>query len=1172
METEQFSAESTRLVPGISLIEASAGTGKTYAIAMLALRFVVEHNFDIKSLLVVTFTKAATEELKARIRSRLTEARQHLDHADNKGDATLHHWLLGLELPHEEIRQRLDQALLDLDQAGIFTIHGFCQRVLAEHALESGQLFDSELTGDISMIRQGCADDFWRQVVYPLSPWEASVVCGEYQTPDALLSSVNNIDPMQTVYPDCMDNSLLLAQLNQEVNQLAADFDVILDRIRLATESGKFKDTYVAKLPGNSEDYVNWLKRITFLLPDFSLMSSAGLMEGLNGSKFRKSLKNPLTPEQQKTQFINELDINSQLVDELLQTIAQLQLNLRRSLLHALNEKMAQTMQQLNLLSFDDLITRLADAVQGDKSQLLIAELQQRFRVALIDEFQDTDSKQWKIFSSLFSAQDQYLYLIGDPKQAIYKFRGADIYSYFAARDNARQQYTLGKNWRSHPALVDGINRLFKTKQPFYSAQLDFLPVSAARTEQQGELTVNDKVLPPLVLWQLEAKPEKEFWSVMDSSKVKQAVCDGVVNEIVELLNKPYEIKAGQNKCRLQPRDIAILVRTNPQAKQYQQALSAVAVPSVLNSKESVFASVQARELYEVLQAIAQPGQIALLKQALTLDWFGLDGQQLYALTENEVALDSWIMRLHDYLHIWQQQGLMSMIQQMFEQEQVTERIARQPQAERSLTNLNHLTELLQQAAIDEHLGVGKSLEWLQQAITQSAEGQIMSSDEQQLRLESDEDAVRIITMHSAKGLEYPVVFCPSVWQRDTRLQQEKKRVICHEEGDMVVDLGSPQFSLRHKQALEEELAEDLRLLYVALTRAKYRCYINWADVRTGQKANDSALAYLLGLGKVDFAEQQAFFQQLCREQPNVFTYCQLAYENFNREVYQRESCLQLLQQLKQQRQLSTHWQMSSYTALSALSVHEEPELPEDKADEQEVNEPVATVAAQLPKGAHTGNVLHDLLERLSFTDITSQGDIALQRDNACTQYGLRLEQPELIDQLLVNVVNTPLADDKYFCLKNIADQQCLKEMPFYLSMQSIDVARINVALADCPTVQVLEKRQMSGFLTGFIDLICCYQGRYYVMDYKSNYLQSYDNDHLIHAMREHNYGLQYWLYTLVLHRYLQQRLVNYDYATHVGGVKYLFMRGMCPEKPGSGVFCDKPDLTTLTRLETLFF
>ncbi len=407
-------------------------------------------------------------------------------------------------------------------------------------------------------------------------------------------------------------------------------------------------------------------------------------------------------------------------------------------------------------------------------------------------------------------------------------------------------------------------------------------------------------------------------------------------------------------------------------------------------------------------------------------------------------------------------------------------------------------------------------------------------------------------------------MFCPLLWQSgDFRLKQEKQQVSCQQ----LTDLGSVDFEKHKAQALQEQAAEELRVCYVALTRAKFRCYVAWANARSKDTPNQSALAHLLDFSPADFAAQQAKLQALATEMPTIFAYALLENANEIKDLYRIATDPVVFQARERKRLFYPIWQMSSYTALAAGS-SVTPELPRDKVQEGE-EKSLADEILALPKGAHTGNVIHNLLEFNSFKKLADpETDLSAQRDKTCARFGLKLEQPEVIDQLLRTVVSTPLsATDEAFCLKNISPAHCIKEMPFYLVVPALNVNYINNLLRDCPAYLPLTEKTLSGFLTGFIDLICRYQGRYYVLDYKTNALPDYQPHTVTAAMREHNYGLQYWLYSVVLHRYLQQRLPNYAYQQHFGGVRYLFVRGMQPELPMSGVYADVPDWQTVESL-----
>ena len=1181
-----FDPIKTPLQNGINLIEASAGTGKTYAIAMLVVRFVVEQGVDIKKLLVVTYTKAATEELKERIRARLSDAQAVLLGATEQIDPLMLAWFDSLSLDQALIKSRLELALLDIDQAGIFTIHGFCQRVLHEHALESGELFDSELTGEVATIKQACADDFWRLNVYPRPNWEAALLTEHFANPDALLASVSGINPQTRVFPDTLSLEQLLIAFRAHCTEALHQLPTLSRQLRSFIADGTFKGSFSDTFEAKCQQLSVWLALLQMhtdtalpdecaLLPDFEFLTLRAVKEGLNGNKFRATKTQ--TGEQRKQDYLNQADLDFSAFDTLAIAYQQIGLAFRRALLDYLARHLDQQMQFLNVLSFDDLINRLAEALSSGNADFLKTELQQKFLVALIDEFQDTDQQQWYIFSQLFAHDSHSLYLIGDPKQAIYKFRGADIYSYFEAQQQAKHHYTLGYNWRSHPCLVNATNRLFARAQPFLFEQLNFTPVQPGLSEQDGYLAFEDQKLAPLQLWQLaESDAANGYWT---RGKAATEIRLATVNEILRLLKEPYQLHSKIEPRALQPRDIAILVRTNQQARDFQQCLREAGIPAVLNSTESVFSSPEALDLYRLLQAIANPGDLNLLKQALTLRWFALNGQQLYQTFNDETMLDSWIFRFQEYHQSWQNKGFMAMMKQLISAEKIAVQLSKSRLAERQLTNLQHLLELVQLAILNEHLGIHKALDWLRSSIIKAQQHK-NSAEEQQLRLESDEDSVKIVTLHRSKGLEYPIVFCPTLWQRGDFIESERHVLHFHQEAQMLADIGSPDFERHRAQALEEELAEDLRIFYVAVTRAKYRCYLAWADVRTKDKPNASAMAYLFEFSEADFAQQQQSLQALATEQPDAFTYEQLARNQAITDQLQNLETTETLSARQRKRNLYTSWQMSSYTALSALSLADAPELPEDKVNESidmEVLEDLMEATEDLPsdalpRGIKTGNVIHTLLEKLEFTQCSDPGKIAPVLENTCRKFGLNLNDPYLITQLLSRIVETPLsADDPQFRLQNIDPSHSLKEMPFYLSMQALDAAQINQILEECPAFKPLTAKQMRGYLTGFIDLVCQYNDRYYVIDYKTNSLPDYRPESLTHAMREHNYGLQYWLYSVVLHRYLEQRLPGYRYAKHFGGVRYLFVRGMQPEQLGFGIYEDFPQFETLQRLTALF-
>jgi len=1167
---KEFSAFVTPLETGVTLIEASAGTGKTFSIAMLVLRFVVEKKISIEQILVVTFTNAATQELKARIRRRLQDLRNYLlnpELSEGLDDAFMQ-WADEI-VDRDEAISLLTQALAAIDSAAIFTIHSFCQRMLRQFALESGQLFDAELMANQDDLQLALAEDYWRQQMYDASQLRASLLASSFSTPRALVGSIKNIHSGMVIVPEKQDIDQLISQIEKNCSALATSLEQLVIKPLselISNEPAYFKDAFLAAFSGMQRAVASWISGDNTGIPLQALgqLSFDQLLNhALNGSKFRKTKL--LTAEERKLTFFKEAGVSElRVLDEVLLQVEQLGISLRLGLFEYLENNLDSKKDALNVLSYDDLISRLAKAIKGSDN-LLCSSLQRQFSVALIDEFQDTDQQQWDIFSQVYNSPKHYLYLIGDPKQAVYKFRGADIYSYLDAKKTAKYSYTLKNNFRSAAALLESINFLYsKSATPFLIEGIPYHPVNPGSPDEVNSPVGNHG----LVLWYLEDNPNHKegFWG---SGAAREAIRTAVVNETVLLLQKSQT-----DGTLLRPSDIAILVRGNEEAANYQWALQQSRVPAVINSKRSVFDSEEAHYLQQLLTAIERPADLNRLRQCLVLPWFDLDGQAFDALCRDDFKLQQYVTEFQDFQQRWQDSGLMAMMRSLLNRYQILQVLSRDESAERRISNLQHLLEVIQQVVLEERLDPHKTHEWLTQTIQGENRG-----EGTELRLEQDHNAVNIVTIHSAKGLEYPVVFAPELWYErpDKSSPAKDEVVICHKQGELIADLGSKQLIENFEQAQFEQQAEDLRLLYVAITRAASRCYMPWATVRTLKQDNQSAFAYLLEPHDGD--SWQSRLSNLTKSVDSIeFAVIPSEQEALVLDTTQKTNTL--VAKIAT-REIKQEWRMSSYSSLAYLSQHEY-ELPQDKSQEpldteEALPEPTVEI---LPKGAHTGNVLHDLLENNSFALLSElDGDkqdydayLAL-RDKSCIRHGLVLEtEAEVaLDKLLVSSVQAPLdVNDNDFALAKIPDSDCLKEMAFYYSVNQLQTTAINELLANQSSYQPLSMRQLSGQLTGFIDLICRYQGRYYVMDYKSNSLPGYDAASVQSAMQQHNYGLQYFIYSLVLHHYLQQRLPDYDYDKQFGGVRYLFLRGMDKAQPMQGVFVDKPALEIIEGLESI--
>ena len=1167
---EPFDAATAVLHRGVNVVEASAGTGKTYAIAMLVLRFVVEFEVEVEKLLVVSYTRAATEELRSRIRMRLLEARNYLtDKSMNTGDAAFLKYLDAL--PNRKLAiARLELALLNMDRAAVFTIHGFCQRMLQEQALESGQLFDMELTADISRIRSELVADYWRKNLYELSGFHCSLFLNHFGSPDALFQTVKGVGAEDLIVPkvegtlsDSLQNvDVAFTELKGWWEQVA---DTLEKSFQVAIDDGKFKKAF-------SENFTYWWKQCSLFfagdeqnLPsDITLLGRTALKGEINGVKVRGEAK--------KQAFLQELPLDTALIESFLEACAEAVLNLRITLALELQTDLRKRLISEGRFSFDDLVVSLARALEGPRKRELQRVLASRFDAALIDEFQDTDAAQYRIFSSLFGGETRqhFLYLIGDPKQAIYKFRGADIAAYFQARKSADYLLGLGKNYRSNPLLVAAVNALFlQKKEAFVSPELGYNGVDAAQNTECWQLIQEGRAQAAMVYCTLES-PDENGVKPWTSGKIRDRLELYVVAEIRKLLHGGALITDTGEKRGVTAGDIAILVRSNKQAESFQKALSLSGVAAVVFSKKTVFETEECSDLLQVAEAIAAPSDIRLLRTAMSCKWFGMSGPDLYEQFQDESNMDAWLERFHGYHRLWQEKGFLTMMNNLFVQESVFETLCTLPLAERRISNIQHLVELLQEKESHEDLHFFHTLQYLATQM-ESAE----QYENAQLRLESDAQAVKVVTMHAVKGLEYPIVFCPYLWYRTGFLKHEKHCVSYHDDlNRRIADLGSADFKQRHKAALNEELAEEARLLYVAVTRASSRCYVFWADVSASgscMSSKKSALAWVLSLQDCKtIVEQAEEFKKLCAEDsvelqsvsinsvngvwlaPDTAKQAELKCKHFSRPT------------------LTGEWLMTSYSSLAG-SAHTVP-LPSHSALEEESNESSVKIH-DLPMGAAFGNVVHGLLEDYSFNMLAGDTDYEDECQGQCRRFGVNAESTQLMN-LLRDVTRTSLqteSGDKLFALSSLPENDVLKEMPFYFHLQDGSTDKINDLLHFSKVVQPIQEKKLQGYLTGFIDLLCRHKGKYYVIDYKSNYLgpllSDYRHQNLITAMHDHNYGLQYWIYTLVLHRYLTATLSGYTYQECFGGVFYLFARGMNPKYPGNGLFFDRPEIRILDEL-----
>jgi exodeoxyribonuclease V beta subunit len=1075
----------TVALDGLQLIEANAGTGKTFTITTLVLRLLLERHLDISQVCVVTYTNAATAELRRKLRERLRIALSGIRREPAGLDPLLRTYVdqrAAIGNPAADAR-RLEAALYGFDEAAIFTIHGFCQRVLQEHAFESGTRFDAELLGDDRLLLADIVNDFWVSRLYDAPPTLA--------------------------------------------DQLRAD------RV--------------------SPERLTQLARLAVTHPDLCIVPARAADPHAAAAR---ALEHALT------------------------TFAPDELRRRK--------------EASGLQSFDDLLQQLDRALRGPGGTLLAEHIARRYPAVLIDEFQDTDAVQFRIFAAAHRPGGA-LFLIGDPKQAIYGFRGADVFAYIRAKQRCGDAaHALETNWRSSPSLVHAVNCLFsRARRPFVLAGIPYFPSTAAAGARDGLGGAAAGLAPLRILF--VRRPADGKWMNRGAEKLGWFY-EAVGAEIARLL-------AGN--CRIHDRplhagDIAVLCRTNEQTKRLQAALVPLGIRSVLRGDASVFDTTEAEHVERVVRALADPGDMDAIAAALITSVIGLTGDALWRVRRDERAWEQWVERFRAWHDAWRASGFTAAFRRVLDDCATPARVLATTGGERCVTNILHLVELLQRAAAETRRGPLGLAEWLQRMRGDIAARQQEVADSAQIRLESDAQALQLVTIHKSKGLQYPVVICPFLWDGLLTHPNESYRCFHDPQAEhrLTLDLGMPQGPREITE--REALGESVRTLYVALTRAEQLCLVVWGGFRD---AATSPLGYLLHqapdaadddglwmrtrdrIKQASDTELRADLDRLAIASGGSIAIAELARgpgEPLAGPTVHHPS----LAARTIERAIVQRWRVASFSALTAgeraLADPAAEGVDRDElADASATVEPGGDAVRGFPRGRQLGTLVHKLFETADFVTATP----ALLRDTAARllpAYGLGREWADAIGAAVCDVIDTPLLGGA-FALRQIAAGRRLNELEFVFPVAGaaasadatrLTAGRLAAAFAAHGTdwirgdyarrIAALPFGPLAGFLRGYMDLVFVHDGRWYIVDYKTNDLGPRAADYRPHRlaaeMARHHYVLQYHLYAVALDRYLRQRVRDYSYARHFGGAVYLFVRGMAPvHEPGCGVFVDRP-------------
>ena len=1216
----------TITLSGRHIIEASAGTGKTYNITELYIRLLLGKKLMPKNILVMTFTKDATQEIIGRVEKKLREVLASIIKEPYE-----------LSIEGEEViiingddnYKHLKRALLEIDEASIFTIHGFCKKVLSEQAFASGIEMDITMETDTFGTLGKVVEQYFRKHININKEKFELLRSLKCHTPEKFLDRDKLKNVVLSNYGILADTLISIEDVNQTKKQ----------QLELFKSNEQVVNNFLSKL-GKGElegkrikeyhQIIDWLNTVD----DISFPQNISIIT--NGNKIKGNDVKPI--------FIG--------VKELKELCSDFQsskaFNLIMQMCKNIRNKFLQAKQQASVMDFGDLITKLNESVQ--RSPDLVKTLQQQYPVALIDEFQDTDAEQYEILDTIYPklqhsplergadrqgvapsdivipkysqfgshsqahstplsdigslTNDLLLLMIGDPKQAIYGFRGGDIFTYLKAKESCdvQNQWSMDTNWRSTTGMIAAYNRLFykddlivnNAGKDIFGEGIDYQAVKPSDKADKDAINFKDN-LDAMNYFYYEVDSDDNAGSI--SAKLTKYVA----NEVSSLLDRKV----------VEEKDIAILVESGTQAGLIQEALKTKGLTAVyLSQREQVYKSIEAQEMLYLMEGLHEFDNRTALKKALSTSLLGGVSEKFveYQSDDTQVWSDE-IENAKSLYSKWQTHGFMALIIEVIH----TKMQLRQDNKHRVITNILHLAELIK-IAENKYKHPNQLIKWYREQIAASE-----NSSEAEIRLESDENLIKIVTIHGSKGLEYPVVFVPFASKTNTKKFNAKdfNKYYDKESAQTVYKLGKDE---EVKTLVDQEtIDESKRLLYVAITRASQRCYIGVAKFKDGEK---SPLAQFLDYQKDnDWAGKVSTITNNFDNHSKLVDVTESSHSHEDRNLNSVGSSLESNRGVEEQSRVdfslqantiklvNDNWQMLSFSKITkdnhqSVGLEKEDDELESADEAQEVAKSKASLDFRFraKKGADIGNLMHNVLEHTDFSSGKIDDNILKAQFN---RYKVVAEDDysnlkEWLEGCLVSPIDIILPRQSgtvtpsyqsgiTFNLKDIPNNKTLKEPEFYFPIKKDNLykARLMQVLSkyrkesgshsdNAQSIEInidsISNYKIFGMLHGFIDLMFERDGKYFVADYKSNYLGDNLDDYNQLAMCEKNrasfYDLQYLIYTVALDKYLQQSLTDYSYDEHFGGVYYLYLRGL---KDGFGVYQARPSKAIVAELKELF-
>jgi len=1132
---------------GISLIEAGAGTGKTYSITNIYIRLLLERNYDSGEIAVVTFTVAAADELRERISNKLRELLTALESGIENIPDEFSSIIKRSNI--EESRIKIELALRSLDDAPIFTIHKFINKITKENAFESRSSFDAEISEDKSEILSSIVMDFFR---LKINTYDKNIqkMINWSEFFKELVRFIKSVSEKNII-----NQNVYIEDIFSELDEFRESAIVFRDYFLGNEENQKLFKGFAFR--PNTVYFDEMFKIAADVISDkYELINNTEEYERLfqwsNNTTFNNNFKNYSSDDLGLLNIKQAMDKLHDAKKSKTIVIKNFKSAFALEALDYYNKAVKEIKNQKQILFYDDIINSVYSVVKDNSDSELKKNISRKYSIALIDEFQDTDESQCVIFGNLFNN----LIYIGDPKQSIYRFRGADIHSYIDVSKKSANRYNLRINWRSEENLLSAVNVFFSCSNPFRNDDIDFVPAEPCK--KIGKMIVDDS----------SNVMNIRFQSYSNINELN--VYEDIMREVISLLNLSKNGKAvipDEDGMRpLRASDIAILVYRNKEADEMRSYLSKNGIPSAIRSGKSVFDSYEFTEFVQLLSAMDNPESMKKIKTALSVRFMGFTPAMIELLSDDDMSLHAERFDLYGRTAL--NKGLLEAYRMLIKDYSAVSNISLSPDAQRIITNMDHIAELLDEKKRKKDYSLSELASEVSSALDES-------SEKYELRIERDDDAVQIMTVHKSKGLEFPVVFVASEFLR--KPSDKELGFVCRIDGKntLVMNDGSPYSTNIIGSIYKDEIiSENLRLFYVALTRAKFRIYLYHAEKKIKNRSikNEySALNHILTSHEPTFKERETVdvLNEFSQKHGFLFRDISSLTDSQNQAANQPDSKKKLSARIIPEIKFK-NFKVASYSMITeGKDIPYENVIDENHKLDSQSGEKV--FLHEFPKGSEAGNCLHGVLEKL----ITNNEPDVKVIDSFLRLYGIEYRYKDVVIKLIQEVRNALFCSDNMkFSLAYLKNENMISELDFHFSFDRFISDKFEeIISADAPHLHIrntISEISITGFMKGFADMVFCHEGKYFILDWKSNYLGDYASDYseekLIQSMRSSKYAVQLYIYTYALYKLLKIQNKEFSYDDF-GGFFYVYLRGVSAGS-SNGIYFYRPSLDAVKKIE----